>query len=86
MRVVTPERAQKAIRARGADGRLMISQTAEQRFRRQGVTLRDVRQALSTAFECEQQPDGNWKLRGHDLDGEDLVLVVTIAERALVVL
>ena len=64
----------------------MITQTAEQRLRRKGVTLRDVRNALSTAFDCKLQPSGNWKVKGHDLDGEDLVLLVSIANRAVVVL
>ena len=83
---VSPETAQKNIRACGTDGRLMITQTAEQRLRKKGVTLRDVRQALSTAFECNLQANGNWKVKGHDLDGDDLVLVVTLANRAVVVL
>lgn len=83
---VSPEQAQKTIRACGNDGRLMITQTAEQRLRRSGVTLRDVRQALSTVFDCKPQTNGYWKVKGHDLDGEDLVLVVTLANRAVVVL
>jgi len=64
----------------------MITQTAEQRLRRKGVTLRDVRQALTTAFDCKAQANGSWKVKGHDLDGDDLVLVVTLADRAVVVL
>jgi hypothetical protein len=83
---VSPDQAKKSIRACGSDGRLMITQTAEQRLRRDGVTLRDVRQALSTAFECTPQTNGNWSVKGRDLDGEDLALVVTLANRAVVVL
>ena len=64
----------------------MITQAAEQRLRKRGLTLRDVRQVLARADECTEQPDGNWKVRGVDLDGTERSLIVTIAGRAVVVL
>ena len=86
MRGVSPEQAQELIRARGVEGILLITQTAEQRLRRKGITLRDVRQALSTAFECRLDKSGNWKVKGLDLDGDELLVVVTLANGAVVVL
>lgn len=83
---MSPEQAQKSIRSCGTNGRLMITQTAEQRLRRKGITLRDVRHALTTVFDCKLQANASWKVKGHDLDGDDLVLVVTLANRAVVVL
>lgn len=38
------------------------------------------------ADDCKKQKNGNWKVKGLDLDGAELTLVVTIAGRAIVVL
>jgi len=74
------------VRACGKSGRLLITQSSERRFRKRGLTLRDVRQVLTRADECKKHKNGNWKVKGLDLDGVELSLIVTIAGRAVVVL
>lgn len=85
MRSVQPDRALALIRASGADGRLLITQVAEERLRKRGVSLRDIRLVLADAKECKAQKDGSWKVKGRDLDGEELALTVSIAPRGNVV-
>lgn len=47
--------------------------------------MRDLRNALAAATDCKKQSDGTWKVKGRDLDGEELSMIVTIAPRAIVI-
>lgn len=47
--------------------------------------MNDVRCALANASGCEAADDGRWRVRGHDLDGDDLTCVVAIEDAAIVV-
>jgi len=49
-----------------------------------GAQYEDVRHALAGARRCKAADQGRWKAFGEDLDGDELVCVVTI-EAGLVV-
>lgn len=58
---------------------------AKQRMHQRRVQIGDIISALCGATECEQCPDGRWKVSGPDLDGDDLTLVVVVEDGVVVV-
>ena len=66
-------------------GQIVIAGHARQRMGERGVTLGDIRLALSNATACKAQPNGRWRVTGTDLDGDELVLVVVLAAGVVVV-
>jgi hypothetical protein len=46
---------------------------------------RDVERALLGALACASQANGRWRVRGQDVDGDDLDVVVAIWNGAIIV-
>ena len=38
----------------------------------------DLRNALVNVGVCSEQDDGTWRVKGNDLDGDELTVVVTL--------
>ncbi len=72
------------IRGYAAANRIRIVRHAWQRMAERGAQYEDVRHALAGARKCKAADQGRWKVFGEDLDGDELVCVVTI-EAGLVV-
>ena len=66
-------------------GQIVIAGHARARMGERGVTLGDVRHALSNATACKAQPNGRWRVTGPELDGDELVLVVVLEAGVVVV-
>ena len=45
----------------------------------------DLRNALVNAGACTEQDDGTWRVKGDDLDGDELTVVVAIEDGLVVV-
>ena len=54
-------------------------------MRERGLTYADVEHALLHAASEKRQENGRWKLGSQDLDGDDLTLIVHVADEVLVV-
>ena len=51
---------------------------------KRGASRWDVRTALVSATECRAAA-GRWKIRGHDRDGDELLVVVVLEDGVVVV-
>jgi hypothetical protein len=69
-------RANRIVIARGHPG-----ERAQERTRQYG----DIHAALSNAKSAKLQENGRWRVRGQDLDGDDLTIVVIIENGLIVV-
>lgn len=68
------------VRAAGASHRFSLTDPVDERLRERGVSLADIRHALSAARLCISRGDGTFRIGGRDLDGSPLSLVVSIAD------
>lgn len=73
------------IRGYAAANRVLIVRHAWQRMAERGAQYEDVRHALAGARKCKAADQGRWKVIGEDLDGDELVCVVTIEAGVVVV-
>jgi hypothetical protein len=73
------------IRGYAAANRIRIVRHAWQRMAERGAQYEDVRHALAGARRCKAADQGRWKVFGEDLDGDELVCVVTIESGLVVV-
>ena len=76
------------IRGLAAAGRIRLSWHAEfESMVERNVGWRDVRKALTNAHSCrvEDAEKSKWRVKGPDMDGDDLTLVVIVEEGLLVV-
>ena len=70
-------RANRIVIARGHPG-----ERAQERTRYQ---YGDIHAALSNAKSAKLQENGRWRVRGQDLDGDDLTIIVIIENGLIVV-
>ncbi|MEO5969380.1 MAG: DUF4258 domain-containing protein [Bdellovibrionia bacterium] len=56
-----------------------------QRMRVRGVQVNDIKNAARKYFDCFRQANGNWKVAGPDLDGEDLTIVCVYDGETIIV-
>jgi hypothetical protein len=83
---VAAAEALRDVRGYAAAGRLRFTRHARERMRERGATASDVRHALSSATRCDEATEaGRWKVRGQDLDGDELVMVVVLEGDVVVV-
>lgn len=69
----------KATRALVQDAARFTRHVADQMNRR-NVTLRDLSVALFKATSAELQPNGTWRIKSIDGDGDDLTIVVDVRD------
>jgi hypothetical protein len=65
--------------------RIVIVRHAWERMAQRGARYEDVRHALAGAQRCTAADQGRWKVFGEDLDGDELVCVVSIEAAVVVV-
>jgi hypothetical protein len=84
---VTNAEALRDIRGYAGAWRIAFSPHARQRMRQRNARPDDVRHALMTATTCAPSTDGpdRWRVPSVDLDGDELVCVVTFEAGLLVV-
>ncbi len=83
---MSPAEALAAIRGYAGANRIEFTAHAVTRMGMRHASYADVREALMTAKSCRQQPDGAWRAEGgHDLDGDELTVVVVIEDGLVVV-
>lgn len=77
------------IRGKAAAERFFITPHAYDRMRKRNIPLDirpvDVRNALVNAHSCTKARSGCWKVRGPDLDDDDLDLVVQVDDEVTVI-
>lgn len=57
-----------------------------ERMQERNVRVGDLKHAIRTATQAEQQPNGTWRLKGGtDTDGVELVPVVDVRKRPMVI-
>ena len=66
------------IRAAGASDELHVTKPLDERLRARGVSVADVRHALTGARVCVEREDGTYRVAGVDLDGSPLSLVISL--------
>ena len=66
--------------------RIALTRHARQRMRERRARLDDIRRALATATAAIAQDRGGWRVEGgHDLDSDDLTVVVEIEADVIVI-
>lgn len=50
------------------------------RMSQRGVQLVDIRHAIGSAYSCAVQENGRWRVKGYDVDGEQLDLIFRIED------
>lgn len=92
MAVPTPDEVLKLVRRLAARRRILDlwpddarAAHLARRMRERSVQPRDLRHALEHATGCEPADDGRWKVRGPDLDEEELVIIVALDGESFVV-
>ena len=83
--IVSPAEALRDVKGLAKAGRVEVSKHARQRMGERGLDDEDVFAALMGASACEAEPLDRWKVFGHDLDGEELKVVVVIELGVVVV-
>ena len=68
-----------------AAGRFRIEPHCRVRMRERGSSVEDVRYALVNAESCTGQPNGRWKVKSSDLDGDELTMIVVLQSGVIVV-
>lgn len=66
-------------------GRWVLSVHAKRRASERGISMADVRCALTTATTCRDQRDGTWKVPSKDTCGDELTAIVALEDGVLVV-
>jgi hypothetical protein len=77
---VNPWRALRRIRELARAGRVRFTEYSALRMLQRQVSAAEVARVLTTAHRCYAQPNGRWRL-----DGEELTVVVELADHAIVV-
>jgi hypothetical protein len=83
---VTPAQALEAAYQAGASNRFSVTiHLCEHRDTR-NIHRADIREALRTASTARKQENERWRLEGgHDLDGDDLTLIVVFEADVVVI-
>lgn len=66
-------------------GLVSIDVQADERLDEFEIDEADIENALVNATSCRSQPNGRWLVRGLDLDGNKLKVLVEVTSRILVV-
>ena len=66
------------IRAAGLNDRLHVTKPVDERLRARGISMADVRHALTNARVCLARGDGTFGVGGVDIDGSPLSLIVSL--------
>ena len=74
------------VRAAGANDRFRVTALINEQLRDRGLTVGDVRSALSGARVSIDRGDGTFRVGGTDLDGAALSLIVTLEEDSIEVI
>jgi hypothetical protein len=83
---VTPTEARDAVRGHAQANRISYTRHARMRMEQRGARRADVRSALITGTAGAAEPDDRWEVTGGvDLDGDDLTVVLVIADGLVVV-
>jgi pentatricopeptide repeat protein len=83
--VVTAPEALRDIRGYALAGRIEVTSHALRRMRERGVLWGDLRHALADATACNSEPGDRWRVKGTDLEGDVLTVVVALENRVVVV-
>lgn len=82
---MTESEALQQIRDAGLRGLFRLTVHAQDRMAERGARWTDVRHGLANAGSCTRQVNGNFKTETHDLDGDDLTLIVALDGDVVVV-
>ncbi len=82
---MTPRQALEAVRAAGRTDQFYIA--TDHPFGKHNVTRHDIASGLATAAKATHQPDNDrWRIEGgHDVDGDDLTVIVRFEDGVIVV-
>lgn len=85
LRRMTSDEALRDIRGYASANRITFSRHGGDRGQERSAHYRDVRHALTHAFECFAQKNGCWRAHGNDLDGDLLRIVLAIEDGVIIV-
>lgn len=75
---MTNEEALEAIQEHAVWKRVFVTSHARKRMRERSVFEDDIYEAIATAYSCESEENGNWRVTGQDFDGDELILIIAI--------
>lgn len=75
---MTEEKALEEIREHARWGRTFVTAHARKRMKERSIFDEDLYEAIETAATCIGQPNGTWRVEGWDLDGDELILIISI--------
>lgn len=82
---MTNAEALKKLEALAASGQIILGSHARDRMAERGVRYQDIRNALENATSCAPSEADRWAVKGPDVEGDELTVVVVITGSLIVV-
>lgn len=82
---MTETEALEAIRGMARAGRYSLSRHARTEMYEAKATEEDVREAMINAKSIRPTEKGRWRIKGPDLDGDELEVVIAIEDQLIIV-
>lgn len=77
--------ARRVIRSKAGAHQIVLTSHVREQMEERFALYEDVRHALMNASTCYRQEDGTWHVRGEDLDGIELGIIVEVLDQLIVV-